>query len=44
MLNKVALVIRKKTNYQTKWDILEEEPIELLFYNDAVDQLDDGIH
>ena len=39
-----ALTIRKKTNYQTKWDILEEEPIKLLFYNDAVDQLDDGIH
>lgn len=37
------LGIRKKRNYQTKIELLKDEPIELLFYNDAVDQLDDGI-
>ena len=33
------LGIRKKRNYQTKIELLKDEPIELLFYNDAVDQL-----
>ena len=36
------LSIRNKTNQQTKIELLKDDPIELLFYNDAVDQLDDA--
>ena len=37
------LQIRSKTIKQDKKDFLSDDPVELLFYNDALYQLDDGI-